>query len=199
MIAVITGDIINSQEGNPNKWLNDLKETLNNYGESPLDWQIYRGDSFQIKVESKIAVLVAIHIKLTIKLEKGLDVRMGIGLGEMNHSEEEITQSNGSAFVHSGICFEELNKQTLGFRSDNEEINSILNAMFPLAMFIADNWSPLVAKVIKVKLENPGLNQKALAKKLSRSQSSVSEVLKRGGLDEIMRMNEYYQNSIEKI
>tara|TARA_B110000305_G_C19373082_1_gene605540 strand:- start:790 stop:930 length:141 start_codon:yes stop_codon:yes gene_type:complete len=46
MIAVITGDIINSRKGEVERWIGPLKETLNRYGVEPKNWEIYRGDSF---------------------------------------------------------------------------------------------------------------------------------------------------------
>jgi len=52
MIAILTGDIINSREGETLNWLNILKEVLKQYGSTPKDWEIYRGDSFQLSIES---------------------------------------------------------------------------------------------------------------------------------------------------
>ncbi|HET8861335.1 hypothetical protein [Marivirga sp.] len=46
MIAVITGDIINSTEKASVNWLTELKSVLNQYGSSPKKWEIYRGTAF---------------------------------------------------------------------------------------------------------------------------------------------------------
>ena len=199
MIAVITGDIINSREGEVESWIDPLKDTFNKYGNEPKNWEIYRGDSFQLSLEPEKALLAAIHIKSTIKQTKIYDVRMAIGIGEEKYSSPKITESNGSAYVHSGECFEELKKYSLAIKSDNETLNESLNVMFKLSLLTIDNWSRVVSKVIKTAIENPEKNQKDLAKLLKRSQSNISEALKRGGYEEIMNMNEYYVKNISQL
>ena len=110
MIAVITGDIINSSDKEPKVWLKVLKQVLGKYGETPKDWVIYRGDSFQLSINPEDALVVAIQIKSGIKQIEDLDVRLGIGLGEIDFESSKITESNGSAFVRSGESFEDLKK-----------------------------------------------------------------------------------------
>lgn len=199
MKAVITGDIINSREAKIAEWLPFLKEVLNNYGEEPKDWEIFRGDSFQLSIVPEKALLASIHIKATIKQIKELDVRMAIGIGEEKYNSSKITESNGSAFVRSGECFESLKKQTLAIKSNDEFIDSSLNIMLRLALLIANNWTSTVAKVIKAFIENPKSNQQELAKLLGKSQSNLSEALKRGGVDEIMQVNTFYKSEISKL
>lgn len=199
MVAVITGDIINSREGDAETWLIILKNTLNQYGKEPRDWEIFRGDSFQLLITPEKAMLAAIHIKSAIKQLKSHDARMAIGIGEKKYSASKITQSNGSAFARSGDCFEGLKKQTLAIKSNDEDLNQSLNTMLSLALLIANNWSSTVAEVIKTTIENYDKNQKKIAKLLDKSQSSISEALKRGGFEEIMNMNDFYKNQISKL
>jgi len=199
MIAIITGDIINSREGEVEKWLTPLKNTLNYYGEEPKEWEIFRGDSFQLSIPPERALLAAIHIKSTIKQIKSQDVRMAIGIGEEKYNSSKITESNGSAYIRSGDCFESLKKQTLAIKSNNENLNQSINIMLSLSLLTANNWSSTVAKVIKIAIENSEKKQKNLAQILNKSQSSVSEALKRGGFEEIMNMNNLYKTKISKL
>lgn len=199
MIAIITGDIINSREKKVEDWLNSLKEVLNYYGEEPKDWEIFRGDSFQLSVTPEKAVLAAIHIKSVIKQEKLLDVRMAIGIGEEKYNSPKISESNGSAYIRSGECFEALKKQTLAIKSNHKELDQSFNIMLSLSLLISNSWSSTVAKVIKTSVENSEKSQKNLAKILNKSQSSISEALKRGGFEEIMNMNDYYKSQIYKL
>jgi hypothetical protein len=48
-----------------------------------------------------------------------IDVRLAIGIGEKTYSGESISESNGSAFIHSGDKFDVLKKEniTLGIKS----------------------------------------------------------------------------------
>lgn len=199
MVAVITGDIINSREGNVEDWLGYLKEVLNRYGQEPSQWEIFRGDSFQLSLSPENALLAAIHIKAGIKQTKAQDVRIAIGLGQETHRAKKITESNGSAYALSGECFESLKKQTLAIRSANPELDEVLNLMLSLSLLTTNNWSSIVAQTVKVALENPEWHQKEIAKLLNKSQSSVSEALKRGGFEEIMNLNSFYQMKISNL
>ncbi|MCZ4409946.1 SatD family protein [Cryomorphaceae bacterium 1068] len=199
MIAIITGDIINSTEDDSTQWLSLLKKVLNRYGKSPERWEIFRGDSFQLEVEPKNALLTAFHIKACIKQTGSRDVRMAIGIGEATHKAARISESNGSAYVRSGESFEELKKQTLAIRTENEDIDETINLMLQLALLIADNWSSAVATIVNASIENPDKPQKELAKLLNKSQSSVSEAMSRGGYGEMMKVHQYYSKRIDRL
>lgn len=199
MIAVITGDIVNSRKEPSIKWLPLLKEILNQYGITPEEWEIFRGDSFQLALEPRKALKAAIHIKAGIKVLKDLDVRMAIGVGGQNYKAKNISESNGSAFVHSGECFEMLKKQHLGIRTGREELDEGLNLLLSLGLLTMDTWSPTVAEVIKLALQNEEGNQTELAQLTNKSQSTISEALKRGGFDEIMQMISFYEKQIENL
>ena len=81
MIAIITGDIINSEKSDASEWINILKNQFSKWGKSPADWEIYRGDEFQIRIPFNKALKAAILIKALVKSYKDLDVRMAIGIG----------------------------------------------------------------------------------------------------------------------
>lgn len=199
MIAIITGDIIDSRKGEVETWLPLLKEVLNQYGQEPTDWEIFRGDSFQLSITPKNAVLAAFHIKSAIKQTKAHDVRMAIGIGEVGYDSNKTTESNGSAYIRSGECFESLKKQTLAIKSHNSELDNSFNTMLSLALLTANNWSSTVSRVIKKNIEHSDTKQKEIANLLNKSQSSISEALKRGGFEEIMNMNNYYKEQINKL
>ena len=126
-------------------------------------------------------------------------MRIGIGLGKQNYESNQITESNGPAFVRSGESFDTLKKQNMVLKSDNKKFDDAINVMLGLSLLTANHWSPTVAKIIKLSLENPNLKQKELADKLDKSQSSISEALKRGGFNEMMMMNNYYKNRIAEL
>jgi hypothetical protein len=196
MVAIITGDIINSTEDESAEWLSLLKQVLNRYGTSPEDWEIFRGDSFQLKTKPQQALQTAFHIKACIKQTGSRDVRMAIGVGETSIAQKRISESNGSAFVRSGERFEELKKQTLAIRTDNERFDEMINLMLDLALLTANNWSAAVATIIHAAIEHSDKPQKELAKMLDKSQSNISEAMSRGGYHEMMRLNEFYTKRI---
>ena len=198
MYSVLTGDIINSRKVHSSLWLPLLKESLDFYGKQPVQWEIFRGDSFQLLVPAHKALLCALHIKASVKQLKDLDVRIGIGIGEMDFKGKKITESNGSAFIRSGECFESLKKQTMAICSGTI-LDRQVNLMLALGLLIMDTWSPTVAAAIKTSIEHPDKNQTQLAKMLKRSQSSISEALTRGGFAEVMDMNDFFQNEMDTL
>ena len=48
-------------------------------------------------------------------------------------------------------------------------------------------------------IENPTKNQVEIAAKLKKSQSSISEALKRGGVDEVKQLMSYFEKTISKL
>ncbi|MDX1471485.1 MAG: transcriptional regulator, partial [Flavobacteriaceae bacterium] len=81
MIGVITGDIIKSQKFTDSSiWLDPLKDAFREIGLTSSQWNIYRGDSFQL-VDVKFTKILrhALYLKACVKTVPELDVRMGIG------------------------------------------------------------------------------------------------------------------------
>jgi hypothetical protein len=200
MTAIITGDIINSRHAsNPDTWLTPLKELMGEWGKSPQTWEIYRGDSFQLEIAPQDALFAAIRIKACIRSVEKLDVRMGIGIGEKSYAAPRITESNGTAFIHSGETFEKLKKQHLIIKSPWPELDTQLNLLFSLAAIALDKWAPATAQLIAVSIANSGLSQKELGDKIERTQSTISEGQKRAHYEEIMALEGFYRERITKM
>lgn len=199
MFAILTGDIINSREVKNTAWLPILKEELNKIGSSPIDWEIYRGDSFQIKTTAEKALKTALLLKSSIKMINNLDIRIGIGLGEISFQSDKITESNGEAFINSGSCFENLKKHTLHIKSPSKSFDTVMNLLLEAINLTTDNWSKSQASYVKASLENPNKTQKELAKLLDKRQSYVSIGLKRAGFDEVEKILNFYTNQIKLI
>lgn len=200
MTSIITGDIIDSRTVNVDEWLTILKESFNTVGTSPKNWEIFRGDSFQIEIEDvKSSLLFALRLKTSIKKIKKLDVRLAIGIGKKGFDGGKITEANGEAFINSGYVFDNLlKKQSLAIKSPFEEFDSIMNTSLALALLIMDNWTVNSAEFVEKCLLQPNVIQKIIAKELQISESSASERRKRAGLDEILRLESLYRELINK-
>ena len=199
MFAVITGDIVQSRQMAVEVWLNVLKEILNQYGANPTDWEIYRGDSFQMITTPELALNLSFIIKSYLK-SKGINVRMAIGIGEIDFRNNKATESNGTAFVNSGTCFDGLKKHTLAIQTPWNQLNTTFAVMLDLASLTIDKWTPKTAEVICFKFQNPTMNQKDIAENFDKKrQGNISEVLKRGGYDELNQLLNYYKQSISEL
>jgi hypothetical protein len=201
MIAVITGDIIGSRKAATPEWVEALKTKLNKSGSSPKEWEIYRGDEFQLELEPEQALISALEIKACIKTFKNLDVRMAIGIGDKNFQGDKVSESNGSAFSNSGNQFDLLKKQkvTLAISSPQKEFDTEINLMLKLALVTMDNWSTVSAELAEILFDNPNLLQEEIAQRLQIKQSAVSQRSHRAKLDLIMEVVQHYQNKVKNI
>lgn len=201
MISIITGDIVNSRKLSSETWMNGFKELLNTFGTNPIEWEIYRGDEFQLEIKNpEDALLMALHIKAYFKTLK-LDARMSIGFGDKTYEATKISESNGTAFSRSGEVFETLKKQkiNLAINSGNEGFDAEINLMLRLSLTFMDNWLAQSAELVLKYIENPSLSQEEIGVKLGINQAAVSKRRKRTQFDLVMEMEKYFRNKIKTI
>ena len=201
MIAVITGDIINSRKL-PNDWIETLKTTLDSLiSAKKVRWEIFRGDSFQVELDAQDALLNAFYIKACLKTLKNADVRIGIGIGAQSTKARKVSQANGEAFINSGNAFDDLKiaKVNLTIKTPWPDFDENMNLSIKLALIAMDSWGQIGAEMVRLALENQDTKQDKIAKISGRSQSSVSEALKRTHYTEIMALENSYRNQIIKL
>lgn len=199
MIVILTGDIINSRKVPSKKWMDDLKTIFQSIGKSPNDWEIYRGDEFQLEIKTlEDALAVAFQIKAFFK-SINLDVRMSLGIGDKTYKARKITESNGSAFIRSGETFETLKKQklNLAINSGNAEFDEDLNLMLKLTLSFMDNWLQQSAEFVLVAIQNPTLSQEEIGVKLGINQAAVSRRQKRSNFDLLLQVDNYFRKKIK--
>ncbi|MBN1378676.1 MAG: transcriptional regulator [Gammaproteobacteria bacterium] len=199
MIAVITGDVMNSKMSDTRVWLRQLKGVLSELGSEPKNWQIYRGDSFQLEIpDAADALEKAILIKASMKMLKNIDVRLAIGMGAKTYTADKITESNGDAFVNSGTVFEQLRKDklTMAVKSPWQDFDAEINIGLRLACAIMDRWLPNYAEVMRYTLMNRDLTQKKLGKAISIAQNTVSDRQSRAYKDELLDFEKHFRSKV---
>ncbi len=198
-IAIITGDIINSRGHNSTEWMAKLKSCLNQWGDTPSRWEIYRGDEIQLRINKEDALFAAIQIKALIKTTKGLDIRMGIGVGSETYIGAGVSESNGTAYQRSGRTLETLKeiKVNLMLSTADEAYDKTMNLMLHLASDFMDNWSPVSAEMVFLSLSKPYESQQNLAEQLNIKQSAISQRKKRARLDLVQELLAYYEQTIK--
>lgn len=200
MTSILTGDIINSRKQIDISWLEALKTALKPLGESPKDWQVYRGDSFQIEIENcENAFYEVLKLKAELKSTENIDVRIGIGIGKKEFNAVKITEANGEAFINSGFAFDNyLKKQTIAIKTPWSAIDEELNIAFDLALLTMDSWTKNSAEVFKLSLKEENATQKEIAEILGITQSSVSERQNRAGFEQIMKLEKRFRKIINQ-
>ena len=211
MIAILNGDIINSRKlVNQELWITSLKKMLHEYGETPLNWEIFRGDSFQIELKNpEEALFVALRIKALIKSidtsngtkrSAPIDVRIAIGIGEKDYEANRVSESNGAAFVYSGEKFEKLKKEktNLAIQSPFPEFDLEMNLYLKLALIQMDSWSISSAELFTTILKYPEKIQSEIGSIFGIEQNSVSGRFKRAHVDEILAVEQRYRSQFKK-
>ena len=122
--AVITGDIINSTRIRAERRTLLIDSILRVADElkilSPLQIEMFRGDSFQVVVDEpeealRIAILLRAGLKCSTPLECGSawDARIALGVGEISYGADKIVMSDGEAFHFSGRELDGIGKSRL--------------------------------------------------------------------------------------
>ena len=212
MVAIVTGDIVASRKlVNQDKWLIPFKKLLSKWGDSPKDWKLERGDFFQIEITNVEDVLKKVlEIKALIKkiaTHEGLikssiiDVRLAVGIGEKTYSSENISESNGNAFIYSGEKFDLLKKEniTLGIKSQWRNFDEEMNLYLKLVGLIVDKWTVSSAELVQIVLNNPKITQEEIGRQLGINQSGVSRRWSRSRIDEILEVEQMFRKKINNI
>lgn len=209
MVSVVKADIVGSRRvSNPEQWLLPLKEwLLVNVGETPENWELFWGDSLQLRVLNpaqvvRQCVLLKAFIRslfLGVSGEKPLDIRMGIGLGTENYHATRISESNGDSYIYANESFETLTKekQLFRFRSPWPELDARLNLSLQLAAVFMNSWTAASAEIVFTVLQNPAMGQEDLGARLGIKQNSVSDRWQRAHLTELLAMLEATEKDIQ--
>ena len=201
MVAILTADLINSAAYDTEVWMGVLKTSLSAWGDTPQDWEIYRGDELQLRTDPHLALQAAIELKARIKCIKGLDIRIAIGIGEEHYRGEGISESNGTAYQRSGRTLDQLKykKKRMGIDTGDPKFDRTMNLILDLASDTTDSWSQVSAEMVAFALSRPNIAQVEMAEELRIQQSAVSQRQKRARLSRILDVLDYYQETIKEL
>ncbi len=200
-MAIITGDIQGSRKVSPKKWMKSLKEELDFWGKAGEHWEIYRGDSFQLKIENPEELLLAtIRLKAAIKSIDPLDCRMGLGIGTEDYRSTRLLESNGTAYVHSGDAFDLLAElhQSLLLKTSHTDFDEEINLMLKMSLAVMDNWTYNSARMVYLALTYPEKSQTQLGGMEGISQHAVSARLSRAHFELTQSFLAYFPKRLKK-
>lgn len=201
MNAVITGDLVhftNFPEADKLLLLDLIDGSLRTWSKDyEMEYEIYRGDSFQCYLRSphfslRLAIIIKTYIKSLNQTEEGhisrasygkrkmfftlleFDTRVSVGIGGNNSKQAKLATSNGDAFILSGRNLDELknSKHTIGLATADENSEELSSAIILLDFIIAKTTA-LQCQVIYLKLL--GYNETEIANQLDINQSAVNQ------------------------
>lgn len=210
--AVLTGDIINSSKLKViqrKSLLDALTELLDTYKTKTKNnlkikaaFEIFRGDSFQIQLDSpeqslRMALLVRTFLQCKIVVgnrQIPADARIAIGVGTVNAPANTLAESDGEAFRFSGRLLDTLKKQPnqLAFKSRKPTLDAELNTSLVLLESIMNRWTVLQSEVIYYKLQ--GYTEVVIAEILKIKQPAVNQRAKAASWLAIERLLLRYQD-----
>ena len=202
--AVLTGDIVNSTLLEPSqekKLLKLLQHILSDHKQ-----EFFRGDSFQAYIkESPQALRIALQCRTAaIGLQPDQspavsDVRISIGIGQVESPVRTLATAKGEAFLLSGRALDAMDKTEgrLIIITENKLTNYAFSVMSDYINSIYKQMTPKQAEVIFELLK--GYSQQHVAEKLNRSKSTISQHVTAGRWDEIENILKKYQEIVQLI
>jgi len=202
--AVLTGDIVNSTLLEPSqekKLLKLLQHILSDHKQ-----EFFRGDSFQAYIkESSQALKIALQCRTAaIGLQPDQspavsDVRISIGIGQVESPVRTLATAKGEAFLLSGRALDAMDKTEgrLIIIIENKLTNYAFSVMSDYINSIYKQMTPKQAEVIFELLK--GYSQQHVAEKLNRSKSTISQHVTAGRWDEIENILKKYQEIVQLI
>lgn len=202
--AVITGDIVNStlldlqQE---KKLLKILEHLMTDHKH-----EFFRGDSFQAYIkEPALALKIALQCRtaaMALEPERSpalSDVRISIGVGNVESPVRALATAKGEAFLLSGRALDAMSKTEgrLVIITENKMANHALGVMSDYINSIYKQMTPKQAEVIFELLK--GFSQQHVADKLNRSKSTISQHVTAGRWEEIENILNKYQEIVQLI
>lgn len=196
--GIITGDIVSSGEIVPEEREKLFKETtklLKKLSPGYLEkFETYRGDSLQCKIKHPAEVLrvamiirsffrsyTPMHSRIeTEKNSKGyfstnFDIRLSIGIGEVDFIQKKITSSDGQAFRLSGEALDNLKEtsQRLSITTINKSFDEQMEPAILLVDSVIQKWTQNQAELVYYKLMK--LKEDEIASTIGISQSAVTQ------------------------
>ena len=199
--AVLTADIVNSTRlgtAKGKKLLKILQQVL-----APQQFEFYRGDSFQVYVRvPKEALQIALLCRtaaITVAQNEETvvsDIRISIGIGQVNTRVKLLGAAKGEAFILSGRAFDEIIKTNtrLAIATAHPLASEGLQVIADYINAIFKGMTGKQAAVIFELLK--GQTQQVVAGKLKKSKSTIHQHVSSGRWPEIEKLLQQYENII---
>ena len=203
--AVITADIVNSSKLNEEELAILATELIGVLKAGKAKNHFYRGDSFHALCRPKHAFVLALKLRAIARVFKPvneneqIDIRIAIGLGDVEMPVKNLATAKGEAFILSGRELDVISKSAkrLSIRIADEKLNPGMEAISLIADNIMQKMSSKQAEVI-LELLN-GATEIEIAGKLGKSQSTVNKLKQAAGWNELEQAIKIFSSMLATI
>lgn len=173
---------------------------------NPFKFEFYRGDSFQVYMkEPEKALGIALSCRMLAissapeKAKKLADIRIGIGIAQVNTPVHKPGLAKGEAFLISGRVLDDLGKsgERLGIASTLEIANTGFSVIADYINMICKKMTVKQAAVIFELLQ--AHSQQEIAFRLKKSKSTINQHVTAGRWAELEKLIEQYELLITQI
>lgn len=195
--AIITGDIVDSTKMVAEE-RNSMLRMLQSFPDlllplTKIDLEIFRGDSFQIRVVNPVdSLTAALAIRAYIRSFKFAehnrqwDARLAIGIGTVEYENGTLATSDGEAYRSSGRGLDSIGKSRLIIETPWEEVNKELRVSTAFADDIITGWTQSQSRVIFQSLTT-SLSHAEIGNILGITRQMVDKAL-RAGKEDLMNL-----------
>lgn len=186
MIAVLTGDIVNSTKMSDETYsdvIKHLKIFLNEANEKyGAIGEIYRGDEFQIQYPSPIHALKStLLIKLALHLskfsEKPIQCTLSLAYGSHNIYDEKPNTSSGPVFIKSGRGLEKTQRGELSLQFEHETDEDEVKLLTQFLNHLLNRLTKTQAELLYQYIESSFAEHKKIADITGTTRQNISNRL----------------------
>ena len=203
VIAVITGDIVDSRALSQSTFrqvMGNLESLLQVFqARSLCEFDIFRGDSFQLTTAAEQAATMATQIDLTLRsAEPAVEVRQCIGLGLGGAYQASVKRATGPAYLLSGHGLDEMKGRGLKVCSDNVPFQTHCDLMTRFFDSHLARLTAVQAAVVVAYLNEDNKSHEHLASVLDKKRSNVTRILNASQYHLITDYLIYYAEQVKK-
>ena len=186
MIAVLTGDIVNSTKMSNETYssvIKSLKTFLNEVDERyDATGEIYRGDEFQIQYPDPVYALKStLLIKLALHLSrfspKPIQCTLSLAYGPHNIYDEKPNTSSGPVFVKSGRGLEKTQRGEISLLLDEENVESEIKLLTQFLNHLLNRLTKTQAELLYQYIESGFAEHKKIADITGTTRQNISNRL----------------------
>lgn len=198
-LAVFTGDIVRSSDlgarglSNVFTALEAAAQSIARWPDSMAPFARFRGDGWQMALPPHYALRAALSLRAAVRSTgKGIETRIGIGIGTGDISGDDLAGADGPAFVQSGHALDAIKRHCL---LSAPEASPVLRAALPLADRIAQGWTPKQAQIVLHLLRPAPPTQEALANQLGSTRQLIQKQADAASVAALIESCEVYEMS----
>lgn len=202
MIAVLTGDLVDSTQLNKQTYVTSLKimeELYQQFTDAyQSTYELYRGDAFQLVfTQPQFVMRCAIMLKLALyshaDLSHSVKVNLSVGLGDYTFLDKKNSRSQGEAFELSGRGLDKNKEGSLTIHCAQKRLKDILELPTQFLDRLLSGLTVKQARVLLAYIQDDFADQQKIADKIGTSRQNINLHLNRLGSELVYNYIQHFE------